>query len=110
FSGSTVIGTVETPGLEAQCWEIAEIRDGTAAEIGFGESAGDRPCHRKQSTCRFGRSGRRRRLPWRIVPRQAQKAAAIGDELVRSAEAARTGDEVEKVAVLAGGAVGLMCS
>jgi hypothetical protein len=45
-------------------------------------------------------------LPWRIVPRQAQKAAALGDELVRSAEAARTGDQVKKVAVLAGGAVG----
>jgi hypothetical protein len=45
-----------------------------------------------------------------IVPRQAQKTARLGKDLLSSAEAARAADQVEEIAVFAGRGVGLMCN
>jgi hypothetical protein len=49
-------------------------------------------------------------LPWRVVPRQAQKATRLGGGLKDGAEAARARDEIEEVAVFARRRVGLMCN
>ena len=108
FTGSTAIGAVEAPGMETQRREILEMSDCTLAEIGFGERAVDRPRHREQSTCRFGRSGRRRRLPWRIVPRQTQKASCLIGDIAKVEETAALADHVEEIAIFGRGGIGLM--
>ena len=51
---------------------------------------------------RRGRHG----LVVRVVPRKAQKAARLGNDLPNSAEAARAGDQVKEIAVFARGRVG----
>ena len=111
LTGNAVIGTVEAPGMEAQRQQLPEISDAAMPEIGLGEGAADWPGHGEESACCFRRARRGRHgLLVRLVPRKAQKAARLSNDLPNSAEAARAGDQVKEVAMLARGRVGLMCS
>jgi hypothetical protein len=102
-----VVGAIEAARMKAQRGEIVQRSDGPPAQISLGERAPDGLRHGEQTSGRFGQAhGRRRQMPERLKPRQAQEAARLAEHVVQAVEPAHPRDQVEQVAMLAGGGVG----
>ena len=93
--------------MKAQRREVAVNRDAAMLQVACGQCACDGSPHGKQPLrcARCIAPGRRcvlaRRFGW-----QVEEAARFGDGLFEGRQIARQGDEVEQVAVFAGGGVG----
>jgi hypothetical protein len=98
--------------VEAQRTGSVQSRNAAPAEIRLGERAVDRPRHGKQPPRGFRRTRRGRlngattfaRL--RLGMRQAEEGACLPRDVREIHEAAGLADDVEQIAVLAGGGVG----
>jgi hypothetical protein len=97
--------------MESQATNAMQVSNSTFTQIGFHDSPGKRPRHGEQTSCRFGRAGRRWR-PTRSIVRlrlgswQAQEASCLLSDIVEIDQTATFADHVEQVAVLASGGVG----
>ena len=109
------VGPVVAARMEAEAAGSVQSRDAASAQIRFRDRARDRLRHGEQAPRRFRRSGRRGRggraeSSIRLGSRQAEKAPGLVGDVAEVDEAAAFADEVEQIAMLAGGGVGLMCS
>jgi hypothetical protein len=114
--GRTVlVGPIVAARVEAQRSGSVQSRNAAFAEIRFYESAQNRLRHGEQPPSRFRRSKRGRcwPLPWLTLGlrmRQAQEVPSLVGDVLEVDQAAAFTNDVEQVAMLAGGGVGLMCS
>ncbi|MGE0233487.1 MAG: hypothetical protein AB7S46_17055, partial [Flavobacteriaceae bacterium] len=90
-----------------------QSRNAACAQIRFYDCARNRLRHREETACRFRRArwcGCRARLRgWvGLRPRQAEEPSRFGLDIVEIIEVAGPTDNIEQVAMLAGGGIGLM--
>ena len=109
------IGAIVAARMKPQRAACVQSRNAASAQIRFGDCARNRLRHGEEPACGFGRSARRRRglvpgRPPRVGPWQAEEGSRLVERVAQAIEAAIQGDEVEQIAMFAGGGVGLMCS
>ncbi|HEX3417881.1 MAG TPA: hypothetical protein VHT21_15965 [Stellaceae bacterium] len=94
----------------AQGRPVEACGDAARTQIGFGRGAGDGTAGAEKAAGRFRRCRRcgRRAAAGGGRMRQDQKAAGLGDRLAETRQIAVKSDQVEQIAVLAGGGIGLM--
>ena len=97
--------------MKAQRAVFVQSRNAAIAQIRVHDSPCDRLRHGEQPPCRFARSRLHRYMcrfrRWlRVRPRQTQEAPRFVGNVAEVEEAAALADDVEQVAVLAGGGVG----
>jgi hypothetical protein len=88
-----------------------ESRDAAIAQIRFHDRAGNRLRHGEQPSCGFGRSHGGRWLPPVAIRRrfrswQAEEGSRLVEHVAQTLQPLVQGDEVEEIAMLAGGGVG----
>ena len=105
---AVLVGAIVAARMEAQRVACSHGDDATTAQVGFRKRARDRPGHGIETARRLGRTTRRGKaiLPWDWVRRQGKERARLLEGIAQPVETAAERDEVEKVAMLAGGGVG----
>jgi hypothetical protein len=110
-----MVGPVIAARVEAQVRGSVQSRNAAIAQIGFHDSARNRPRHGEQAPRRFRRPSRRPRVlteQFRFWFRswQAEKAPSLIHHVVEVDEAAAPANDVEQIAMIGRRAIGLMCS
>ncbi len=103
------IRPIVAAGVEAQGSGAVQSRNAAVAQIRFRDCARKRLGHGEQPSCGFRRSGWRWRHPpgmVRLGPWQAEERSGFVEDVRQAGEAPVHGDQVEKIAMLAGGGVG----
>ena len=99
--------------MEAQRVTVGHSHNAAAVQIGLHQGARDRPRHGVETPCGLRRTARRGKtiLSWsELVWWQGEKRACLVQGVAQAIETAIEGDEVQKIAMLARGGIGLMCN
>jgi hypothetical protein len=110
-----LVGAIEAARVETQASGSADVRNAAFPQIRLYVRADDWLRDTKQSSCCFGRTVRCRTLP--MLPARlplrwwnAEKGPGLADNVFEVEQSTALADDVEKIAMLTGRGVGLMCS
>ena len=110
--GAVLVRPIVAARVEAQASGSVQSRNAAIAQIRFYESARNRLRHGEQSSCRLRRSDRGSRrsrsmpIRFRLGMRQAEERTRLIGDVLEVDQAAAFADDVEQIAMLAGGGVG----